>query len=805
MVKGIIFLILIFSTLNFFAQVGKKSMTAVRTSVSPKIDGSLDDECWKNALPASDFVQYEPLNGRTPTQKSEVKIVYDNTAIYVGAYLYDNNPDSILMELGERDNEDANTDWFNLDISAYQNGLNSFSFGVTAAGVQIDSKVGSEEQDHNWNAVFETDVQIVSDGWIVEMKIPYSALRFPGKEVQTWDINFWRHIRRYREWDTWTFVDKKQANVLVQAGELQGIKDIKPPLRLSLTPYISGYLEKDATREDWGYFFNGGMDLKLGLNESFTLDATLIPDFGQVQSDEEVLNLSPFETYYEEKRQFFTEGTELFDRCGIFYSRRIGQQPVLHDDAYSMNDSVQILTNPSESRLINASKVSGRTGSGLGIGVFNAMTSKTEATGIYLPDSSNVNITTQPFTNYNMVVLDQSFKQNSYFSLVNTNVNMSAFDYMANVSGGELFVMDNNNKYYTGGNYILSQKYLKDTSVYGHSFEFGFGKQKGNFHWAVGQEARNKSYDHNDMGYMPYNNYLSTAAEIAYNYHEPFGKFLSTRNDMSIKRNALFENNRYANIEIALVSMFQTKKHLSLGAHGYFYPGEHYDYYEARSDGRRFIKPGEFLMNFFYSPDYRKTFMADLGVGIGASGKYKNNDNSFYYGFNIGPRWRISNQAFLTYSFNYENQQNEYGFYDFGIDTIFFGKRQRNTITNSINASYIFTNKAGLTFKLRHYWSAADFKEVLVLNEEGNMDPYEANEIYDIDYSFFTIDLLFRWQFAPGSEMSVVWKNNIELFGMKLSNSYFDNLNSTFDSPQLNSFSIKVLYYLDYQYLRKKS
>lgn len=302
--------LLIYPTLTL-AQHQNKNYQATRINTAPKIDGQLNDECWNNLPVAKDFIQYEPYNGGPASQETEVKLAYDNKALYVSAILYDQMPDSIMAELSERDNMDGNVDIFAFTIQPFNDGLNGFSFWVTAAGVQADYKNTNDEMDANWNAVWESKTAFVENAWQVEIKIPYSAIRFPKTNIQTWGINFRRSIRRKREWSTWNFVDKNVGTYLPQSGTVTGIKDIKPSLRLSVTPYVSAYAENNSETHKTGYSINGGLDLKYGINESFTLDMTLIPDFGQVQSDDVVLNLSPDETYYSEKRAFFTEGTEL--------------------------------------------------------------------------------------------------------------------------------------------------------------------------------------------------------------------------------------------------------------------------------------------------------------------------------------------------------------------------------------------------------------------------------------------------------------------------------------------------------------
>ncbi|HSN49638.1 MAG TPA: DUF5916 domain-containing protein, partial [Bacteroidales bacterium] len=381
--KQYIFLVFLMSIMNFtlFAQENKRTISAASITSDISIDGVLDETAWQSASVASDFVQRSPFNGKPATHKTEVKVLYDNTGIYVGAMMDDPSPDSILRQVSLRDGSNVNADYFIFVVNPFNDGLNAFCFMVYASDVQSDFRIIStnNQDDITWDAVWQSKTRINKNGWVCEMKIPYSAIRFPKQAEQIWEVNFQRDIRRTRETTTWSRVDNKVQGYVNQSGLLTGIRNIKPPLRLSLMPYVSGYLEQVPGKPDWGFSYNYGTDLKYGINQSFTLDMTLIPDFGQVPSDDKVYNFSPFEIRYNEKRQFFTEGTEMFDKGGIFYSRRIGTEPINYGSIHT--DSCEIISdNPVQTKLINATKISGRTNKGLGIGLFNAMSANTWAT-----------------------------------------------------------------------------------------------------------------------------------------------------------------------------------------------------------------------------------------------------------------------------------------------------------------------------------------------------------------------------------------------------------------------------------------
>jgi hypothetical protein len=301
-----------------FSQTASKTLSAKRTTSSFKIDGKLDEAAWKETIPATGFVEWRPNFGaiEDETTKTEIYLLYDNTAIYIAGYCHEKSRDSVSKELVGRDKIGV-SDYVGIIFDTYFDKINGVGFYVTPLGEQFDAKYSTTfGEDGSWNAVWDSEAEVVNDGWTFEMKIPYSALRFVSKENQTWGLNITRNRKKVGRQFMWNPVDPKVNGFINQEGSWSGIEKIDAPIRLSLSPYFSTYLNhypaKTAGVKDWTTSINGGMDVKYGISDAFTLDMTLIPDFGQVQSDNQVLNLSPFEVRYNENRSFFTEGTELF-------------------------------------------------------------------------------------------------------------------------------------------------------------------------------------------------------------------------------------------------------------------------------------------------------------------------------------------------------------------------------------------------------------------------------------------------------------------------------------------------------------
>lgn len=773
------------------------------------MDGSMSDPVWELAAKANNFFQFEPHNDREATFPTEVSILYDDFSIYIGARMYDPEPDKIFTELGLRDADSKlNADQFWVDINPFNDGIYGFRFKVSASGVQTDINLNGStlnQPDTKWDAVWNSYVSIDENGWTVEMEIPYAALRFPKGDLRDWGINFWREVRRKRETSSWNPIDKSRANHLVYMGLVSGIEGVDPPLRLAFYPYVSTYLENDQNGNGWNRSFNGGMDIKYGLNESFTLDMTLIPDFGQVQSDALVLNLTPFEVKYDEKRQFFTEGIELYNKADLFYSRRIGTQPKNFDLPFSsLNEHETITYNPLETRLLNAAKLSGRTPGGLGIGIFNSITAESRA--VILDTLKNVSrdIVTQPLTNYSVIVLDQSLPNNSFISLINTNVTGSKPGYIANVTGTEFTVRDKSKRFTFSGTGAVSQQYNKDEkTVLGHKYDIFIGKTGGNWQYYYNREVLSDRYDQNDLGFQQLNNEIEDEISISYNVFKPFWKALTTSSAFTIEYSRLYEPKAFTGLtlEYDFRMLFASRYFIFLSAD--IFPLGKRDYFEPRVTGRFYETGSGGSIYLFYSTDYRKRVYADGSV---AFEKINSAEDRYTYSFNFLPTLRISDRFNISYALNYQKKLNDIGYvYHNEPSNIIFGLRNSPTIANSIKSTYIFNNNLSLDLSLRQYWSRALYQGVYyLLEEDGSLSKQEnVAETGDISYNAFTIDMKLVWNFSPGSQLSVVWKNLIDSNRNEVPPSFLENLTFVLKEPQVNSLSMKILYYIDYQKINK--
>jgi hypothetical protein len=794
-------------------------LTASRINEEIKMDGVLDENAWKNAHPATDFIQTEPTPGLPATFSTEAFFLYDNNAVYIGARMLDPEPHKILKELSLRD-QMGNADYFGVFFDTYKSGINGFNFFLTASGVQKEGVVTNHKDDSNWNAVWESAVTQDDKGWYVEIKIPYSSLRFPSVDVQEWNVQFAREIRRFRETSYWSPIDPTISGWVQQSGSVTGIKNIKSPVRLSLTPYVSGYINTtydplaSQKKLSTGTAYSAGLDLKYGINDAFTLDMTLIPDFGQVISDRQVLNLSPFEVFFEENRQFFTEGTELFNRGRLFYSRRIGGRPLNYGKVESqLKEGETIINNPETSQLFNATKVSGRTATGLGIGGFNALVGE-EFAIVRASNGSEREIRTNPMTNYNVLVLDQNLKNNSYVSLVNTNVYRLGSDYDANATGGFFNIRTQNQKYMVSGSGVVANQFYTDRTQKGFTYNLEMGKISGNWTYSLAHGIESDKYNPNDLGFIFSPNEVYYFGSGGYTQYKPKNeKFQQFNIRGAVNYTRLYKPSVYNDFFITLNSFFLYKSRNAFGINARIEPFETRDYFEPRTaDFSKFVAwSPNYMLGGFISTDYRKPFAFD----VNANYRYFDAPQRRNISASFSPRVRFSDRLSVFSSVALSSIKFEPGYVNKTIDgrpieglsadDILVGHRNRIIIDHSLTGRFIFNSIMGVNVRIRHYWDKVRYQEFGALNDKGYLDLLRYNGInengdalFDRNVNIFNVDLQYNWRFAPGSDIIFVWKNQILNNDKEYQRDYFSNLGGLFDSFQTNSFSVRVLYFLDY-------
>ena len=523
------------------------SATAIRISSPPRLDGVLDDPVWADAPPSIGFRRDVPSDGKPATEDSEIRVLYDDHALYVGARLYNRDRNRISRRLSRRDSFSVFNDVFFVMIDSYHDHSTSFVFGATPAGERRDAIQSGDGTalDGSWDPVWEVKTRLDSLGWVAEMRIPFSQLRFPNRVEQMWGIQFRRDIRAAGEAVDWSWSPRTEPGTTSKYGHLVGLSAIPQPRRLEILPYTVGRSSFTEGADPSSPFDDGsvydasaGLDLKYGLTSNLTLDATFNPDFGQVEADPAVVNLTAYETFFEERRPFFIERSDLF-RFGegspetFFYSRRIGKAPSI-----SAIGSAPYVDQPTATTILGAAKATGRTASGWSVGILEAVTGKEYARLASGPDATLPDVGVEPLTNYAVARLRREYAGGGsflggMFSAVNRNLDEPQFDVLrsAAYAGGMDFLHRfRGNRYlvrgWLAGSHVngetsailatqqASSRYYQRpdqnyvsldssaTSLSGYSSGLTFQKTGGDWTWRLGGSAVSPGYELNDAGFQ---------------------------------------------------------------------------------------------------------------------------------------------------------------------------------------------------------------------------------------------------------------------------------------------------------------
>ena len=790
-IKLLFYIIIFYCSNNIYSQaINKKVAQAIRIDNHISIDGKLNEEEWKNAEIADDFIMFYPNNGakENPDKKTEVKILYDNDAVYVGAIMYD-NPENVLKEIKLRD-QFGTSDYFGVFFNGFNDNQLEYRFFISAAGVQLDALTTSTGEDYTWDAIWDCKVKITDFGWVAEFKIPYAAIRFSENEKQTWGLNMYREIKKDNTSYCWNFIDSNLNNEVVQAGILEGIENIKPPTRLFFIPYTSYYHNNNDTGSDNEYKI--GMDIKYGINDSFTLDAILVPDFGQTTFDNVKLVLGPFEQQFNENRPFFTEGTDLFNKGNLFYSRRIGGVPTLEPN---LTVDEEIIENPSVTNLLNATKISGRTSKGLGIGFLNAITENTYATINNTTNNQTRKELIEPFTNFNVFVLDQRFRQNSSISFINTNVTRNGKGRDANVSGLVFDLNTKSNTYKLSGDTKFSYVNDIDNSKRGTNSSLFFGDTKGKYQYGFGSGYVSKNYDNNDLGIIFTNNYYSFNSNASYRTFKKTKNFNNIR--LQTNLNTEFENstNKLQLGTIAFTGDFFNLKNDGFKFGTTISPFETFDFYFPGIEGRYNYNPKYIDITSTISSNRNRKYSFDL---TGDFIKYDQSGRKSYT-VTVGQEYRFNDKFYMRYAVRGIKDRNDIGLIDYTINDIVYARRDINTLEHQLTGKYSINNVMNFNLKVRYYWAYAINNKFLNLQDDGYfMDNLTYNLNKNINRNIWNFDFSYSWWFAPGSLVSVLYRNNSSLGERSFNTNFGDNLRNVLSNNPNNTISISLRYYIDY-------
>jgi hypothetical protein len=498
-----------------------KTATAVRCSEAPVIDGILDDPVWQSALPVDEFFQIDPLELAPPAESTIARVLYDDESLYISFRSYDSQPDRIKRVLVRRDNWmegfNSNSDWVGFSIDSRNDDYNGYFFAVNASGAKIDVSIsGHENYDQSWDAVWDVAISFDDDGWTAEFDLPFAMFQFDNIPNLVWGVEFLRGLHRVQETLMWPGRSKAVRGSVFPLGVLLGLENIPDPKQLEIIPYT--LLGRSAeTRLDLG------LDVRYGLTSNSIMKMTFNPDFGQVEADPSVLNLTAFETFYDEKRPFFSEGAEFFDqRLSLFHSRRIGRAP-----SYNLPEEEKLKDAPDYTTILGATKVMGNTASGINYGLIGAVTAEETAT----IDSADIVI--EPRTNYTigrievplindvsrvgLMVTDVSRKNNSGATVAGIDWNFGLYDNRL-FTNGQIVRSDAEN---ITGNAIRFNLGYVDPSWWSARFWYGYFDDK---------------FDVNDLGYLQRNNTNWAGGRIEFRKQEPWGNFINNNVEFKYKQ-----------------------------------------------------------------------------------------------------------------------------------------------------------------------------------------------------------------------------------------------------------------------------
>ena len=830
----------------------RKSLSAVRlTGPAPSIDGKLDELVWREAPAGSDFVQMKPKPGEPSAQKTEVRFAYDDDAVYVGVRLHDTRPDSIVAQLARRDQE-IYSDWVYICLDSYFDRRTGFVFGMNPKGVRIDLLLYDDtNDDESWDAIWDGAARQDSAGWTAEFRIPLSQLRYSSKlsgDQIVWGMNVLRKIARTEEESFWSPIAPDQ-NALVSAfGELQGLSGLKSPRRMELVPYsMSRVVRAPGDASDPFFQKNDaalglGADLKFGLTSDLTVTATINPDFGQVEADPSVVNLTAYETFFPEKRPFFVEGFDIF-RAGIgvgdgdsgneslFYSRRIGRAPQggLPDDAEYSNM-------PQSATILGAAKLSGKTRGGWSVGALSAVTGR-ETAKYYDEDGALGEAVVEPLTHYGVGRIIKDFGGgNSAIGGVFTSVNRdlpSELSFLREIAfaGGITGRHSWQNRNFRLSGFIVGSHVTGDTAAinrtqrssarffqrpdndhteydptrtslsgYAAGFEF-FKIGGGHWRYAVALNARSPGFEVNDLGFMQNADQILQVAYVGYDQYKP-GKHVR-RWSVNVNQwtgwnfggdNNSFAGNVNGNIEFhnAWDMWYSVNRDNARVSEG------------ALRGGPLLRMPGRTGFNIGFDSDERKAFNYWLSLSYWA----EDETDGRSIGIHPGTRFRLGNRAELRLSPSISLDRRSAQYIDTVSDergeSFLFGSMNQVTTSLTTRLSYTFTPTLSLQVYAEPFISAGDYQSFMRVNDpradrfDERFTSYDASRVENPDFNFRALrsNAVLRWEYRPGSALFLVWSQ-----GRVASSEYGDydfsrDADRLFSAKGTNVLLIKATYWL---------
>ena len=789
-----------------------KSIVAARTPSAPRIDGLLTDDVWNLAVPVSGFTQFDPEEGASPTEQTSIRVLYDDNALYIGVMCYDSVPGGIVEQLTRRDRT-VQADRISVMIDSYHDNTTAFLFSGSASGVQSDGVLSQDGRIYDvlWDAVWQFDAKILPNGWSGEFRIPFSALRFVEQDSEyVWGINFRRFIARKQETDEWVMVPRKETiqgtiSSVSRMGNISGITDIHPPLHVELLPYgVSklNYLSEPSPFPVQKQFKNSaGLDLKYGVTNDFTFDLALNPDFGQVEVDQAVLNLTRFETLYPEKRPFFLEGAQAFafgtmfdnKQLHLFYSRRIGAKPTIPaaDSGYAFLDEPQVTT------ILGAAKFTGRTDDGLTIAALSAMTDREEAAEQNLAGIQRPSIVVEPQASYNVLRLKQDIGDQSTIGMMATSAfkeqNIPAVnggvDWNLRFNKGE-YLLDG---YLAGSSEVPEQDSVKLTGTAGR---IGFAKPQGeHFLGFTAYDYSSRNFSVSNLGF--YSQPLEHGGYTELIYKEDRAE------EPVLRYGIIFQSNYRWNWDgINTVKQIETEpswqfRNFWTLAIDYYHDFPAYDD-QNRIVGGVYRRPSENQLYVDIQSDARNAAVMALTAGYLGTTKGM---GAVYSDLNVTLRpnsWMEFAPELTFYQTRNEETWVLPYFTPDGFDL--FGNRDVDQYSVALRGTITFTRTLSFQFFTQVFVAKGHYSNFKKLAGEENLPSYdyEDSPSYvnpDFNEKILNANLVLRWEYLPGSTFYLVWTQARDATDNVFNTTFPDDFSNTFRIPMDNVILAKLSYW----------
>jgi hypothetical protein len=818
--------------------LARVAATPVPEATAVKIDGELNDEVWRKAPIIDEFLQRDPREGAPPTFKTEARVAYDSTALYVAVHAFDPEPARIVGIRTRRD-EGSPSDWLRVIVDSFHDRRSAYEFAVNPAGVKQDSYWFNDgNNDRGWDAVWDAAVSRSERGWRAEFRIPFSQLRFHPSASATFGLAVVRQVGRLNETATWPLLPKSANGYVSSFGELTGLQLNRSPKRLEVVPYVVGDVTTQRTEGDNPLAQNTdpdgslGVDLKYALRPGLTLTATVNPDFGQVEADPAVVNLSAFETFFSERRPFFVEGSGIFQfnvdcndgSCsGLFYSRRIGRSPrgsaVVPDGGHS--------TAPLQTTILGAAKLTGRVG-GFSIGALNALTSDEDA--VIAEGTVRTRQTVEPLSSYSVLRARREFTNQSSLGFMFTSTNRNLDDATRFLAG----------QAYTGGidvDYRLSPRYsvtgfwagstvrgeanaiaeLQRSTV--HSFQRpdstaldydptrtslnGYGAQLGvnkiggeRIRFSSNVSMKSPGFDLNDIGFMRRADQRTMSNWMQVRHEKPSKYLRSFRYNLNQWAGWNFDGDRLnLGFNVNAHATFQNNWSTGVGAN---YNPQGFDDRATRGGPGVYGNTQRSIWNYL-NTDERRLVSAGYFT-------FNSTDRlgSTYHDWNPYVSWRPSSfvnvNTGLRLSFNHDQSQ----WIERSGDAYVFGAIDQKTVGITGRFNYTVTPNLSIQLYAEPFVSAGDYSnfKALVNGRARSYDDRYAPIAYgknpDFNYRSFRTTNVLRWEYKPGSTLFVVWQQGRE---DTLDRGTFDfdrDFGGVFNAPARNVFLVKWAYWLNY-------